>query len=217
MEPLHSPRRGNAFTLIELLVVIAIVSILAAMLIPALKNAQESARTVRCMNNLKQIGLANLMYIDDNNGLLVEYAPEWCYGRKFLLPYLRIDPAKYPDDKFFSIEPALQCPSSKAVNGEWPLAPGFGYDFGVNYFFLYQDGDLRFNSVRNPSQTVWATDSGPGQFGGYWPCVAATSSLRAVSYPHNGFANVVWMDGHVDRKKYQELEVAPGTALWDKD
>jgi prepilin-type N-terminal cleavage/methylation domain-containing protein/prepilin-type processing-associated H-X9-DG protein len=65
----NGPKRG-AFTLIELLVVIAIIAILAAMLLPALAKAKEKARTVHCLNNLKQLAVCFHLYVIDNQDLM---------------------------------------------------------------------------------------------------------------------------------------------------
>ena len=133
----RSTRR--AFTLIELLVVIAIISILIAMLLPALGRAREQSRRVRCLSTMRQLTIAWLGYAQNNRGKLcgadTGIHPEWDWVQAgddldslktgTLWPYVNNDEVFHcPNDR---IEWRRTYSINSWLNGEGPPAPGDQY------------------------------------------------------------------------------------------
>jgi len=194
--------RGKGFTLIELLVVIAIIAILAAILFPVFARAREKARQTACVNNLKEIVLAALMYAQDydEQGVMFGDGVDWG-SMTYLWPY-----ALQPYIKNSQI---YDCPSADAT---WD---GSARDCSMSYGIAYSDlayygWGVKLGIVRYPSSVVY--------FGDNSDCWINTgSSGNHLADRHNEVCNIAFFDGHVKAMKLSELQNPANKNLYFPD
>jgi prepilin-type processing-associated H-X9-DG protein/prepilin-type N-terminal cleavage/methylation domain-containing protein len=215
-----------AFTLVELLVVIGIISILIAMLLPALNKARAAAKSVACLSNLRQVGMGLLMYANENH----DYLPPWYDGTASAADHaagmdrwnIRIE-AQYVKNK-----DAFFCPAWAPRNlAEYET---MGYDWqdtisahtygmrewkepykpysGVNGTrTTYKKRSL----IRHPSDFFLLADSFINTAGIQDYVIRPTSTtVHFVHIRHNNYANAWFVDGHaaaMPRSYFESLKV----------
>lgn len=214
-------RNANAFTLVELLVVIGIIAVLIAMLMPALVKARNSAMIVVCASNLRQLGIAETMYANENNDYFtprrsstVQAGDFWWTTQSFtitLSPYLGDKKAST-----VSVGKVFDCPSFTSYNPNQNGVNAYGlnerilgnWQSSTNTYTGFTKWQYRRRSVPHPTKFLLMGEkndlsdvvrsSGPVA---PLPTDVSTSGGQMTGYrmSHGGQrSNVLFVDGHVE-------------------
>ncbi|OGV78574.1 MAG: hypothetical protein A3K19_32055 [Lentisphaerae bacterium RIFOXYB12_FULL_65_16] len=209
---------GRKFTLIELLVVIAIIAILASMLLPALRQAKDKARQVECLNNLKQMGLAILHYVDDWDGQLPAHMAAWSAGPPVVFgqPWLPQLLAGYLGGSLTAAPPGKiwHCPSE---TNHHPNALLMDYGDNLHVIPNVATNKRALSQFKRPAELMTKCDArviNAGVLQGSWSmsctvCVPA-SGLWAR---HSNGTVCLFLDGHAEWLPYGAIMGNKGD-LW---
>jgi len=220
----------KAFTLIELLVVIAIIAILAAILFPVFAQAREKARQATCQSNLKQIGLAYLMYaqdydelgapmwakscLDPTGGQIAGCAPgvftgtTWgTYWPDEIYPYVKTGKARNADGSKGN-RGVFTCPTVETFIKDISTAGWGSVSYGITQSYMHNDPPAREGQGGS-----FLCGQDAGAQGAGWGCAQGVN-FPAVGHPAD---TIIFAEGHVGLGPYYSAEYPGVTPALDQE